>query len=70
VLVRHGYEVRLRGLVKVKGKGLMETYFVLGKKLKKVRSCQRNFSNYKSLGAMVYAIAQNRKKFISHSYKV
>nr|XP_015835581.1 PREDICTED: adenylate cyclase type 8-like isoform X2 [Tribolium castaneum] len=69
LLVHQGYELKKRGLVRVKGKGLMETFFVLGKKLKKVRSCQRNFSNAISLEAMVYAIAKNRRRFISHSYK-
>ncbi|XP_044266273.1 adenylyl cyclase 78C-like [Tribolium madens] len=69
LLVRQGYELKKRGLVRVKGKGLMETFFVQGKKLKKVRSCQRNFSNTISLEAMVYAIAKNRRRFISHSYK-
>ncbi|KAJ3653620.1 hypothetical protein Zmor_012860 [Zophobas morio] len=69
ILAQQGFDVRERGLIKVKGKGLMETCLVVGKKLKKVRSCQRNFSKSKSLGEVVHAIARNRKKLVARSYK-
>lgn len=62
-----GYRLKKRGLVDVKGKGLMETYFVLSKKPKKSQSCQRRCSHSHSLEAMVFAIVENHKKFISRS---
>ncbi|EEC02924.1 adenylate cyclase, putative, partial [Ixodes scapularis] len=42
LLEEHGYNVQYRGPVQVKGKGTMETYYVLGKKIARVRSMNRH----------------------------
>ncbi|XP_056644231.1 adenylyl cyclase 78C isoform X2 [Diorhabda sublineata] len=62
ILGSKGYEVKKRGIIDVKGKGLMETYFVIGKQLNKPPTFQRQPSHYSSLAAVVYAMAQTRKK--------
>ncbi|CAG9864998.1 unnamed protein product [Phyllotreta striolata] len=62
ILVTRGYEVKKRGIIEVKGKGLMETYFVIGKQPTRPPSFQRQPSHYSSLAAVVYAMAQSRKK--------
>lgn len=62
ILRTKGYEVKKRGIIEVKGKGLMETYFVIGKQLNKPPTFQRQPSHYSSLAAVVYAMAQTRKK--------
>ncbi|XP_072381948.1 adenylyl cyclase 78C isoform X1 [Diabrotica undecimpunctata] len=62
ILSTKGYEVKKRGIIDVKGKGLMETYFVIGKQLNKPPTFQRQPSHYSSLAAVVYAMAQTRKK--------
>ncbi|KAJ8970862.1 hypothetical protein NQ314_000986 [Rhamnusium bicolor] len=62
ILGVRGYELKKRGIVDVKGKGLMETYFVMGRQVKRPPSFQRQPSHYSSLAAVVYALAQTRRK--------
>ncbi|KAJ8960771.1 hypothetical protein NQ318_020065 [Aromia moschata] len=62
ILMLRGYEVKKRGIVDVKGKGPMETYFVMGRQVKRPPSFQRQPSHYSSLAAVVYALAQTRRK--------
>ncbi|GJQ67397.1 hypothetical protein Trydic_g8273 [Trypoxylus dichotomus] len=57
-----GYEVKYRGLIEVKGKGEMETYFVIGRRTGRPPTFQRQPSQCNSLAAVVYAVAQTRKK--------
>lgn len=57
-----GYEVKYRGLTEVKGKGEMETYFVIGRRSGRPPTFQRQPSQCNSLAAVVYAVAQTRKK--------
>lgn len=57
-----GYDVKCRGMIEVKGKGQMETYFVLGKNASGPQCFQRQPSQYNSLAAVVYAMAQTRRK--------
>lgn len=57
-----GYEVKPRGIIEVKGKGPMETYFVMGRQIGKPPCFQRQPSHYSSLAAVVYAMAQTRRK--------
>ncbi|KAF5271309.1 hypothetical protein FQA39_LY08107 [Lamprigera yunnana] len=57
-----GYELKLRGLIDVKGKGKMETYFVVGRQTGRPPGFQRQPSQYSSLAAVVYAMAQARRK--------
>lgn len=57
-----GYSVKIRGIVEVKGKGPMETYFVLGRHTSRSLGFARQSSQYNSLAAVVYALAQQRKK--------
>lgn len=60
LLEEHGYSVQCRGPVQVKGKGTMETYFVLGKKIARARSMNRNPSTRSTLAAFVYGLVQAR----------
>ncbi|XP_019763467.2 adenylate cyclase type 8 isoform X2 [Dendroctonus ponderosae] len=62
MLEAKGYRLHNRGIINVKGKGLMETYFVLGRQVSRPASFQRQASNYSTLAAVVYALAQTRKK--------
>lgn len=57
-----GYSIKLRGTIEVKGKGPMETYFVLGRHTGRSLGFARQSSQYNSLAAVVYALAQQRKK--------
>ncbi|XP_043469096.1 adenylyl cyclase 78C-like isoform X2 [Leptopilina heterotoma] len=62
-LESRGYKTKKRGLVEVKGKGKMETHFVLGKgTLQAGPSRQR--STCRSLAAVVYGVVQARRKQI------
>lgn len=65
-----GYELKKRGIVDVKGKGLMETYFVIGRQLKRPPNFQRQPSHYSSLAAVVYALAQTRRKHTGNTRKL
>ncbi|CAH1986816.1 unnamed protein product [Acanthoscelides obtectus] len=62
MLGMRGYELKKRGIVDVKGKGLMETYYVTGRQVKRPPSFQRQPSHPSSLAAVVYALAQTRRK--------
>lgn len=62
-----GYEVVKRGLIDVKGKGQMETYFVMGRQQGRPQTFQRQPSHYSTLAAVVYAMAQTRKKHTGHT---
>ncbi|XP_060516864.1 adenylate cyclase type 8 [Cylas formicarius] len=62
ILGVRGYELKKRGIIDVKGKGLMETYFVVGRQVTRPPSFQRQASNYSTLAAVVYALAQTRRK--------
>ncbi|KAI1290360.1 Adenylate cyclase type 8 [Halotydeus destructor] len=58
-----GYRVERRGMITVKGKGEMETYFVNGRKMDRTPSFGRQSSNQEnSLTAVVYGMVQVRKK--------
>lgn len=57
-----GFEVKKRGVIEVKGKGPMETYYVLRRLNGRLPCFQRQPSQYSSPAAMVYAISQTRKK--------
>lgn len=46
----------------MKGKGPMETYFVMGRLNGRPPCFQRQPSQYTSLAAVVYAISQSRRK--------
>lgn len=62
-----GYELKKRGLIDVKGKGRMETFFVVGRQVKRPPSFQRQPSQYSSLAAVMYALHQTRKKHTGHT---
>lgn len=62
-----GYDIKKRGMVDVKGKGRMETYFVMGRHMSRPASFQRQPSHYSSLAAVVYAMAQTRRKHTGHT---
>ncbi|XP_044268161.1 adenylyl cyclase 78C-like [Tribolium madens] len=62
-----GYEVKKRGIIEVKGKGQMETYFVMGRQQGRPPSFQRQPSHYSTLAAVVYAMAQTRRKHTGHT---
>nr|CAI5841533.1 unnamed protein product [Callosobruchus analis] len=67
MLGMRGYELKKRGIVDVKGKGLMETYYVTGRQAKRPPSFQRQPSHPSSLAAVVYALAQTRRKHTVHT---
>ncbi|XP_076361837.1 adenylate cyclase type 8-like isoform X2 [Tachypleus tridentatus] len=58
----NGYRVQYRGLVPVKGKGNMETYYIIGKKIGRQRNVGRSQRTHNSLAAVVYGMVQARKK--------
>ncbi|KAL3280965.1 hypothetical protein HHI36_004190 [Cryptolaemus montrouzieri] len=62
ILAVRGYEVKKRGMVEVKGKGPMETFFIIGRQIGRPPVFQRQPSHHSSLTAVVYAYAQTRKK--------
>ena len=64
-----GYEIKKRGSIEVKGKGQMETYFVMGRQQGRPPSFQRQPSHYSTLAAVVYAMAQTRRKHTGHTRK-
>ncbi|XP_039295590.1 adenylate cyclase type 8 isoform X1 [Nilaparvata lugens] len=59
ILTSHGYQVEYRGLVPVKGKGEMETYYVVGRS---VGPFTRQPSQHASLAAVVYGMVQARRR--------
>lgn len=62
--------MKYRGWTEVKGKGKMETYFVIGKQSTRPPGFQRQPSQYSSLAAVVYAMAQARRKHTGNTRKV
>ncbi|XP_065212348.1 adenylyl cyclase 78C-like isoform X3 [Planococcus citri] len=61
ILSRRGYNVEYRGLVAVKGKGEMETYFVNGRDGAPT-GFVRQPSQHNSLAAVVFGMVQSRKR--------
>ncbi|XP_058793697.1 adenylyl cyclase 78C-like [Phymastichus coffea] len=57
-----GYKTKKRGLIEVKGKGTMETYFVLGRGDSRTEGTSRDRSACRSLAAVVYGVVQARRK--------
>lgn len=51
-----------RGLVAVKGKGEMETYYVLGRSMGEFGGFARQPSQHASLAAVVYGMVQARRR--------
>lgn len=64
-----GYELQNRGVIDVKGKGLMETCFVIGRQVSRPASFQRQPSSYSTLVSVVYAVAQTRRKHTGNTRK-
>ncbi|XP_045472864.1 adenylyl cyclase 78C-like isoform X1 [Harmonia axyridis] len=60
ILAVRGYDVRRRGVIEVKGKGFMETYFVNGRQIGKPPIFQRQPSHHNSLTAVVYAMKKKQ----------
>ncbi|XP_014216036.1 adenylate cyclase type 8-like isoform X2 [Copidosoma floridanum] len=63
-LESRGYKTQKRGLIEVKGKGTMETYFVLGKGTMRPEGSSRDRSHCRSLAAIVYGVVQARRKHL------
>ena len=57
-----GFVLQPRGLVEVKGKGRMETSFVVGRRAGRAAGFQRQASQYSSLAAVVYGMVQARRR--------
>lgn len=64
-LESRGYQTQKRGMIEVKGKGTMETYFVLGKDNLDSQGVSRHRSACRSLAAVVYGVVQARRKQMS-----
>lgn len=62
ILNARGYSVEYRGMVAVKGKGEMETYFVNGKG-GPPRGFIRQPSQHNSWAVMVLGVVQSRKRY-------
>jgi adenylate cyclase 8 len=62
ILEKRGYQVQLRGVVAVKGKGDMETYYVMGRKASHAPGFVRQPSTYSSLATVVYGMLQARRR--------
>ncbi|XP_046393451.1 adenylate cyclase type 8-like isoform X2 [Ischnura elegans] len=62
ILETRGYQVQYRGVVAVKGKGDMETYYVIGRKASRTPGFSRMPSTYNSLAAVVYGMVQARRR--------
>ncbi|XP_018899991.2 adenylate cyclase type 8 isoform X2 [Bemisia tabaci] len=61
ILSARGYQVEPRGIVAVKGKGNMETYYVTGRDTQQ-GTCSRQPSQHASLAAVVYGMVQARRR--------
>ncbi|XP_076753511.1 adenylyl cyclase 78C isoform X4 [Xylocopa sonorina] len=61
-LEARGYQTQKRGLIEVKGKGTMETYFVLGKGTLQQEGTTKHTTRCRSLAAVVYGVVQARRK--------
>jgi hypothetical protein len=62
ILEKRGYQVQLRGMVAVKGKGDMETYYVMGRRTGRAPGFVRQPSTYSSLATVVYGMLQARRR--------
>ncbi|KAK3868218.1 hypothetical protein Pcinc_026384, partial [Petrolisthes cinctipes] len=62
ILNFRGFRLQYRGKISVKGKGEMDTYFVLGRKASQRQFINRQPSTYNSLAEVVYGMVQARKK--------
>jgi len=62
ILEKRGYQVQLRGIVAVKGKGDMETYYVMGRRAGRAPGFVRQPSTYSSLATVVYGMLQARRR--------
>lgn len=62
MLSARGYSLEYRGLVPVKGKGEMETYYVLGRTTGALGAFTRTPSQHASLAAVVYGMVQARRR--------
>ncbi|KAK7017052.1 Adenylate cyclase type 8, partial [Halocaridina rubra] len=62
ILNFRGFRLQYRGRIAVKGKGEMDTYFVVGKRASSRSTFSRQPSTYNSLAAVVYGMVQARKK--------
>ncbi|CAL8110129.1 unnamed protein product [Orchesella dallaii] len=63
ILEKNGFQLEYRGLVPVKGKGEMETYFVRGRAPSRFRRYEQGSSqNRKSLAAVVFGMVQARRR--------
>ncbi|XP_050727539.1 adenylyl cyclase 78C-like isoform X3 [Eriocheir sinensis] len=56
------FRLQYRGKISVKGKGEMDTYFILGRKDTRQMNFNRQPSTYNSLAEVVYGMVQARKK--------
>jgi adenylate cyclase 8 len=61
-LERCGFRVEQRGMVPVKGKGEMETYFVLGREEMPKAGLARTPTAPSSLAAVVYGLVQAKRR--------
>ncbi|XP_033339591.2 adenylyl cyclase 78C isoform X1 [Megalopta genalis] len=61
-LESRGYQTQKRGFIEVKGKGTMETYFVLGKGSMEEQGSTKHTTRCRSLAAVVYGVVQARRK--------
>ncbi|XP_014244187.1 adenylate cyclase type 8-like isoform X2 [Cimex lectularius] len=62
MLIERGYLMEYRGLVPVKGKGEMETYFVLGRGETEEQLTPKPTIQHASLAAVVYGMVQARRR--------
>uniref|UniRef100_A0A1B6EMX3 adenylate cyclase n=1 Tax=Cuerna arida TaxID=1464854 RepID=A0A1B6EMX3_9HEMI len=62
MLTARGYQLEYRGLVPVKGKGEMETYYVVGRAAGTQGAFTRTPSQHASLAAVVYGMVQARRR--------
>jgi len=62
VLEARGFILQPRGLVAVKGKGHMETWFVSGRRAAHPTGVERQPSQHNSLAAVVYGMVQARRR--------
>ncbi|CAH1402811.1 unnamed protein product [Nezara viridula] len=65
MLIARGYLMEYRGFVPVKGKGEMETYFVLGKEEKIQETTSKPTFQHASLAAVVYGMVQARRRHLT-----
>ncbi|VVC36628.1 Hypothetical protein CINCED_3A015230 [Cinara cedri] len=62
ILMDRGYETEFRGSIAVKGKGEMNTHFVVGKKGAVANNLSRQSSQISSLATVVYGMVQARRR--------